>query len=261
MPRSLGDRIFDHGRLFWYNTPGVMADEAQGKPLRRSAFRKEQKACIILIFLIGLFGVIFGVKSFPASLRRPFDLKLASYTGPEFLTENQKESREVERQKISDTDEDGLVDYDELYVFKTSPYSADSDSDGFDDKTELYSGNNPNCPTGKDCGETLVESADAAASDFDAVGYLRGVLNVDERRFEGVDIQSEEDLRKFFATLGIEEVKSLLRAQGVPDETIDKLDEETLMELFASAVDQAIAGVELSPFTEEEEASLEGETE
>lgn len=39
----------------------------------------------------------------------------------------------------TDTDNDGLMDYDEIMRFGTDPNNADSDGDGIDDKTEIYS--------------------------------------------------------------------------------------------------------------------------
>jgi len=53
--------------------------------------------------------------------------------------------------QTTDTDKDGISDYDELNVYHTSIYLADTDSDGINDKEEIDSGDNPNCPRGKDC--------------------------------------------------------------------------------------------------------------
>ena len=50
-----------------------------------------------------------------------------------------------------DTDMDGLNDFDELYVYSTSPYLADTDSDGIQDKQEVDLGKDPNCVEGQDC--------------------------------------------------------------------------------------------------------------
>jgi hypothetical protein len=69
-------------------------------------------------------------------------------TGPECTAD------QAEELKLKDTDKDGLNDYEELEVYKTSPYLADSDSDGFSDKSEIDSGNNPNCPSGATCNNT-----------------------------------------------------------------------------------------------------------
>lgn len=65
----------------------------------------------------------------------------------------QKEAREkeydepIEEQPIDaslDSDFDGLTDQDEINIHKTDPNNPDSDNDGFDDKTEIDGGYNPN---------------------------------------------------------------------------------------------------------------------
>lgn len=43
----------------------------------------------------------------------------------------------------ADTDEDGLSDYDEIYIYNTNPNMWDTDSDGMGDGTEITSGLNP----------------------------------------------------------------------------------------------------------------------
>lgn len=53
--------------------------------------------------------------------------------------------------KAKDTDTDGLSDWDELNIYKTSPYLADSDSDNINDYEEVQKGTDPNCPVGQDC--------------------------------------------------------------------------------------------------------------
>ncbi len=44
----------------------------------------------------------------------------------------------------SDTDMDGLSDYDEIFIYNTDPLVADSDEDGVDDGSEIKLGFNPN---------------------------------------------------------------------------------------------------------------------
>ncbi len=48
----------------------------------------------------------------------------------------------------SDTDGDGLSDYQEVFIYKTNPVKADTDGDGFSDGYEVRHGLNPN-GTGK----------------------------------------------------------------------------------------------------------------
>mgnify|MGYP000904688269 CR=1 FL=1 len=61
--------------------------------------------------------------------------------------------------KTKDTDGDGLTDWDELNLYKTSPYLNDTDSDGFSDKAEIDSANDPNCPKGQECADLSSQSS------------------------------------------------------------------------------------------------------
>jgi hypothetical protein len=42
-----------------------------------------------------------------------------------------------------DTDDDGLTDWEELYIYKTNPYNPDTDGDGYSDGDEVKNGYNP----------------------------------------------------------------------------------------------------------------------
>lgn len=46
----------------------------------------------------------------------------------------------------SDTDNDGLLDKDEIFLYKTDPNNPDTDKDGFKDGYEARRGYNPNGP-------------------------------------------------------------------------------------------------------------------
>lgn len=46
----------------------------------------------------------------------------------------------------TDSDNDGITDYDEITIYKTNPLSADSDNDGFTDGAEIVDGFDPNSP-------------------------------------------------------------------------------------------------------------------
>jgi len=58
---------------------------------------------------------------------------------------------DVEDLKKRDTDNDGLTDFEEIYIYETSAYLADSDSDGDDDLAEIKVGQDPTCAKGVNC--------------------------------------------------------------------------------------------------------------
>ncbi len=196
----------------------------------RTQLSREQKAAFVLIIVLGIAGLFLGFHAFGSSIRAPIDAQIARFSADRFLTPSQKEDADKEAMKTRDTDGDGLVDYDELYVFKTSPYLADSDSDGFDDRTETYSGNDPNCPVGKDCGR-----GEEAASPSAAVNATPPT-----EPDAPADYQSAEGYKDIFLDLPPEQLKAMLVQAGVPKEKLDTLTDEELKTMFREAFQQTV---------------------
>lgn len=210
---------------------------------RGETLNREQQAAVVLLLVLGIGGLLLGFLSFGANIRRPFDLQLASYTGEKFLTSTQKEEAAKEAMKTTDVDKDGLTDYDETYLYKTSAYLADSDSDGIDDRTEIFGGKNPNCPEGKACAGVVADAAGATGADPTILGGpiagSGGLLSGGAA--PATPIQSEGDLVSYFNTLTSEQIRLSLVQSGVPKETVDALDDAKLRELFNLAIGEASA--------------------
>ncbi|MFA5128856.1 MAG: hypothetical protein WC445_02695 [Patescibacteria group bacterium] len=163
---------------------------------------------LVILCVIAVLGIIW---QYPKYLRAPF----ARYGQDIGLWKSQLEAdaEKLAAMKETDTDGDGLTDYDEIYIYGTSSYLADSDSDGFSDKEEISSGNDPNCPAGKICSKAGEEGA-AKAEPI-------------------VTPPVEEELGGLLAgTATAEEVRDALRQAGVDDATLNKLDDKTLLELY-----------------------------
>jgi hypothetical protein len=204
-------------------------------------FTAEEWAAFVLLLIISTAGLFFGFKSFPANLHRPFEIQLANYTGEKFMTLSEKDEAEVERQKTTDTDGDGLMDYDELYVYKTSPYLTDSDSDSFDDKTEILSNHNPNCPEGKDCLNNQVAAIDSAGTNSPVSNdFFSGVFNFNTSQLTSNSFQSKEDIVALFSKMGASEIRSLLISQGIPKEQVDAMSDQEISDFFQAAINEAM---------------------
>lgn len=107
------------------------------------------------IVIVGLTGLTIGVINLHSQIMGPFAIDNTGITADT--------NQSVGISKITDTDQDGLTDYEELYVYHTSPYVADSDSDGISDGQEVKNGTDPNCPKGTDCSLIKQSSVNAAA--------------------------------------------------------------------------------------------------
>ena len=218
------------------------------------------------VLFFGAAGIIFGFNHFKSLIARPYD-RPAPASNISLANATNQDTQDLLGLRQKDTDQDGLSDYDELYVYQTSPYLEDSDSDGIQDQKEIASNSDPNCPKGADCTGAAVESAEAentaaATANFDAsalraalqrAGVSSGVLNA---------LSDEELLRTYLDVIGggtaasttaaIEgsaqqssspsavdqisqltpaQLRQLLQEQGVPVETLNRVSDEELLKL------------------------------
>jgi hypothetical protein len=130
--------------------------------------------------------------------------------------------------KAKDTDHDGISDYDETNLYGTSPYLADSDSDGIDDRTELLNGSDPNCPQGKKC-SSVTELVDRPTVENLGVAEPGPVPNL---------ATSQEALNNL-AHLGPAEVRALMKQNGVTDDVLKKLSDADLMAAYTAALEKS----------------------
>lgn len=176
----------------------------------------------------GVVGLVLSGIFILQGLRAPFQI---NYQGAEFLTQTERQQKEVEQQKKTDTDGDGINDYDEQSIYRTSLYLADSDSDGFDDGQEIKSGNDPNCPTGQDCGRGV----DRGVNNPVVASDLSEPLPFADLGF-GQDISSEADIEALLGQLTNEDIRAALIAQGIDQATVNAMDDQELRTLFNSAL-------------------------
>jgi hypothetical protein len=184
----------------------------------RNNLTKNQKLALIGLTVFGVFIIGLWVFTLNQQINNP-------------LSENSSKNKansanqsagvsEEEKQKTADTDGDGLFDWDELNVYKTSPYIVDSDSDGISDGAEIANNTNPNCPEGKNCSTTIMPAANSAtgatgeavtASDGGAIDLLAG--------------QSDAQA-----------LRQMLSDAGLDKATLDQISDEVLMNTYKDLI-------------------------
>ncbi len=128
-------------------TPPVIATDEQGLT------HKQRVGIYILISVI-----ILVLGAFYWQLRRYVVLGMYGSFDPVALKQENLNAQKLQDNQArldatynTDTDEDALPDWEEMNIYNSSPFLADTDGDGFDDKQEVDNKTNPNCPEGKQC--------------------------------------------------------------------------------------------------------------
>lgn len=204
-----------------------MPDKNQLTPSPVSQVLKDiprpQKIAVIALALLAVLIVVFWVLQLQAQLTRPF--------GPSD-SELQKNSAATVDSRLQDTDKDGLSDYDEINVYKTSSYLEDTDSDGLLDKAEIEAGTDPTCPKGKNCGAPTETVTNNSGSIVDSLASSAlPVLSLPSSTLgTGVDTTALQGILDGGAD--VTTVRQILLQSGISQEVLDKISDEELMKSY-----------------------------
>ena len=172
----------------------------------------------VFLFL-GIGTLIFGFLNLYNNIYSPLNK-----TGSNNNEQSQIDAWEkIVNLQNTDTDEDGLSDYDEEYLYSTSPYLKDTDSDGFTDKQEVDSDNDPLCPAGVDC---------LAGDIQDQTTTTEDILLQDEEPSSGAELTTEmiQELQNL-TPAQIREL--LLTSNALTEQELNQIDDEQLMQVFS----------------------------
>jgi hypothetical protein len=179
---------------------------------------------LILLFLIVLAtgGIFLGVLQFKKRI------SLSGQTGTQDNSQTLAFSssarvQQLESLKNKDTDQDGLNDYEELFVYGTSPYLQDTDGDNYSDKEEIDSHHDPLCPSGSKC------------SSFNP----GPMTNSENSSLSGNSGASSNQVN-------LDTIRQILKRSGAPPDKVDQISDEELLNLYNETVKET--GISLNDF-------------
>lgn len=199
----------------------------------------KQKASLWIFIVIAFITTIFGGISIYKQLTDPFEPKPRN-TNESGVVLGETELQKLQELKTKDTDGDTLNDYDELYVYDTSPYLADSDSDNASDAEELKTGQNPNCPAGTICDQprktdtaVAVSNTTPGANTSSSVPptVTNGATNTNA---EAIDANTAQNQQSTNADI----LRQTLKNAGAPAEVVDAMSDEDLLKLYEETVQE-----------------------
>ncbi len=206
--------------------------------LKKGSFKqlkKEQKVGFVLLSIFAILIIVFGFLQIRNNMFGPLSLssEVPGVIKNQVLT--------IETLHYRDTDFDGLSDFDELYVYTTSPYLEDSDSDGINDGTEVSGGTNPLCAEGGDCYEDGSDFYKSTSTmDFTAGGVIAdpgsGFIGDDIENYNIENDRSASMLNLDLESAGIN-IREELKNVGIESDILDQFTDEQLEQMFLESLD------------------------
>lgn len=197
---------------------------------RLNSNKQPQKTALIILSVLFVLVLFFSVWQLIIKIKKPF-----IFTANQ---ENTNQSKVTSLNENTDTDNDGLTDYEELFVYGTSPYLEDTDSDGFLDKDEVTKGTDPKCPDGQNC-----FSFDNSALDLENVAAqenLGGIISSEPDIQEPTNTEGagQIDLQNLAGSIDAATLRQILKDNGADQAILDQLSDEDLMQSYQAALNQ-----------------------
>ncbi|MEA3449919.1 MAG: hypothetical protein U9Q85_02980 [Patescibacteria group bacterium] len=194
--------------------------------------KTSQKVAFVVLafFAVFVFGawVVQLKNSIVSPLARPAAVATDNSNNASICTGPNCTDGTIEELKAKDTDKDGLNDYEELEIYKTSPYLEDSDSDGFSDYEEVQSDNDPNCPDGANCGSVPVPNSSKELIETD-LSLPEQNLGVDPSIFAKDSVVLENIL---LGQSDVESLRALLLQSGMDENLLGQINDKDLMKYY-----------------------------
>jgi hypothetical protein len=196
-----------------------------------NALSKNQKWAISGLTVFAILIVILWFAQLKNSIYAPLN------SGTVQMAESDQLDSQTARDlalKNKDTDADGLSDYDELNIHKTSPYLEDSDSDGIKDGEEIKKNTDPNCPQGRTCssGSPAPAALPGAAASGQTLDNLLNQSNAANSapKAGAVDLNAEQ--KQILKNIDAATLRQMLLEAGMDKATLDQISDTELMQSY-----------------------------
>ena len=191
-----------------------------------------RKLVIFIFTVVGVFLLFLSFRQLKNNIYNPFSF---ANQPTENLSEAEVEVLSSYVLQTTDTDGDGLFDYDELYIYKTSPFLADTDSDGISDYDEVMRGTDPLCAEGQDCSglndPSFIVSPDLSGNNE---------ANINEAPVaQDEDLVIIEDIISGQADPAF--LRNLLLTNGFSEEELSQISDEDLQAAYFEVVSEQLS--------------------
>lgn len=205
---------------------------------------KNRKIALIILSVFSVAIIVIWGLNFKNSLQNPF-----SYQG-DLVSNNINNSKtncedgncsvgemtsdNLELKSI-DTDGDGISDWDELFVYGTSPYLEDTDGDTLSDYEEIFVyKTNVNCPEGKNCSNSSDQSENQnSVSSENSNDFYDFLTSLETSVEQDINSTSSNALSgDKTGALDAQSLRQILIQSGMEESELQQINDDDLMILY-----------------------------
>lgn len=212
----------------------------------------KKRIFVIFSFLTVAF-IIFIIWFFNQSVSSPFYINPKEVTIGNFLASSTSPQQYAigmnPNDKTTDTDGDGLSDWDEVHIYHTSPYLADTDGDGIPDGVEVKNGTDPNCPQGQTCAgfgqDSIINNQAPAANAFSSLVSSSAPVTASFGAVPSLNINNldQSQLLAIYNGQGTaSSVRAILIAAGANQADLNKISDAALLASYESVLSEQNPG-------------------
>jgi len=215
-----------------------------------SKLSKSQRTAVVFLGIFSFLVLILMVVQLRHSIYSPFDYPTAAKTTMQTLADEQAsavtsgdysslpsdpmqlDDAMVQYLQNKDTDNDGLSDYDELYVYHTSPFLEDTDGDGISDAQEIKNGTDPNCPEGQMCNNSMAFTSSTVSGET----VTPELIQLDT----STPSASDSNLQSLLSGSATDPatLRQMLLDSGMDKATLDKISDADLLQSYQDTLIQ-----------------------
>lgn len=207
---------------------------------RWNIFSTEQKVSVVLLSVVGIVTLGLSMYHLASAVTNPFRVTTSSlYQAKQIV--GLTDAQVAYAQKKTDSDGDGLSDWDETNVFHTNPYLRDSCGDGLPDNIRVITNHNVQCQDTTPPTQGIVNTSGLDANSNGIMGEGAGVAAGLQASLQGASASGTLLPASTPAAPSLPRdpaiIRQMLKGQ-VPDAELNSISDSDLLQLYDQAMAQ-----------------------
>lgn len=206
---------------------------------------KNRRTAFIILGVFSVLVIVIWFINFRSNLRGPFNYsgKISENSSnnnscPDGNCSNNTLTSSNLDLKLVDTDGDSISDWDELFIYGTSPYLEDTDGDKLTDHEEIFVyKTNVLCPEGQDCSGSITQTESQNVSNSDSLNNFASFLEkIDNDSNTSTDKENPSN-NLDSKNIDAKSLRNILIEDGFSESDLNNINDDDLIKMYQEVLD------------------------